>query len=110
MKFVVIYPNTDEAKNAIFAKLVEWSKKVDFEKQGIQANHFKVVKNWPSQNELINFPLNLQVEEVEIKDEKILSIRKLVIDADMEIVKEVVEAPKQNIEAPKENLINEQKL
>lgn len=104
MKFVVIYPNTVEAKTAIFGKLVEWSKKVDLEKNGINANHFKIVKDWPTKEVLNEFPLNLQVEEVCLIDDKVLSIRKFVNDVESEIVTEKV------IEVIEEQSKNEEKV
>jgi hypothetical protein len=79
----VIYPNTQESRNSIFGKLVEWSKKIDLETQGISANHFKVVKGWPPKEVLENFPLNLQIEEIIIENDKITTIRKLVVDAEI---------------------------
>lgn len=88
MRFVVIYPNTKEARDAIFGKLIEWSKRVDLENKGISANHFKIVKDWPPKEVLENFPLNLQVEEVEINDDKLFSTRKLVLDIEIAVQEE----------------------
>ena len=98
MQFVVVYPNTVEARTAIFGKLVEWSKRVDLEKKGISANHFKIVKDWPPQEVLKDFPLNLQVEEVIIKDDQVISIRKFVVDS--EVVVELLEKKPEEIVAP----------
>ncbi len=88
MKFVIIYPNTKEAKDGIFSKLVEWSKKIDLENKGINANHFKIVKDWPPKEVLIGFPLNLQVEEITIENDILTSVRKLVIDVEVAIESE----------------------
>lgn len=91
MQFVVVYPNNPEAKAAIFGRLVEWSKKVDLEKREITANHFKVVKDWPPKEVLHTFPLGLQIEEVKIENDQIISLRKLVVDVEAGIEQEKIE-------------------
>jgi hypothetical protein len=80
MKYVVIYPHTSEARASIWAKLVEWSKRPDFQEKGISAHHFKVVRDWPPKEVLHSFPLNLQIEEVIIENDTITTTRKLIID------------------------------
>jgi hypothetical protein len=82
-KFTIIYPYNDEARNAIFGKLVFWSKSVDLENQGINGGTFKIVKNWPTQNILKDLPMNVQVEEVLLENDKIISLRRLTIDAEI---------------------------
>ena len=82
-KFTIIYPCNDEARNAIFGKLVFWSKSVDLENQGINGGNFKIVKDWPTQNILKDLPINVQVEEVLLENDKIISLRQLTVDVEI---------------------------
>jgi hypothetical protein len=82
MRLTIIYPNTLESRTAIFSKIPEWSKKADLTK-GINAAHFKIIQGWPSFNELQGFPLSLQVEEIELENDTITSLRKLVNDVEI---------------------------
>lgn len=90
MKFVVVYPNNPKDRDAIFSNLVAWSKRVDLENKGINAHRFKILKDWPPIEVSNTLPLELQVEEVELIDDKLRTIRKLVNDAEL-----ITEQPKE---------------
>jgi len=90
MRFTVIYPNNPEARNAIFGKLLELSTQTNLSEREINSPHFKVMPKWPDKETLNSIPLNLQVEEIIIKDGAIINVRKLVVDVEFE---KPVEAP-----------------
>lgn len=86
MNFVVIYQNNPYLRQSIFGQLVDWSKKIDFEKQGINGQGFQITPSWPDADTLKTFALNLQVEAVSVEGDVIITKRKLIVD--VETVKE----------------------
>lgn len=85
MRFTVIYRHS--MRENIFPQLLSLLKKVDLSKDRIQSNIFTTSPAWPAQDELNKLDLQVQVEELILENEQLLSIRKLIIDIETELMK-----------------------
>jgi hypothetical protein len=87
MKFVLIYPNSDKVRSHIIGWINHvTSQGVDLSNQVINQANFQIRPSWPAVRELIQFPLEMQCEEVEWSSPELTCRRKLVIDVESYVV------------------------
>jgi hypothetical protein len=83
-KLTVIY--NLNIRESVLGHIVNLSKKLDIFNKNINTNQFRIVDSWPSQDFLNSLPLDLQVEEIDLNNDSIVSVRKLIVDVETEIV------------------------
>ena len=88
MRFVILYRNRQDIRDTIRDTIERWilaamGKGMDFCAQPIRTSFFLTRLTWPDLAELYNFPVWMQVEEVEIIEQKLVSCRKVVVDVEM---------------------------
>jgi NAD-dependent oxidoreductase involved in siderophore biosynthesis len=95
MRFIIIYNNRDDVRNNIEI-LIRQLVGQGFNCAINQINHplFSSRLFWPSQQEIAGLPFTTQCEEVIWTENKLTSLRKLIIDVETEVVPVVrVEEP-----------------
>jgi hypothetical protein len=89
MKFCLLYRNIPEARETAVNEVIAAIKQgISFEQSPIRTPIFHSLPQWPSTRVLVNLPLWLQCEEVEYKDDKLTTTRRLVNDIETEVVKD----------------------
>jgi len=87
MRFVIIYPNREDVRAKICEIISgEIKKGRDFFKSKIEAPFFRTSILWPTSREIAAMPFNWQVEEINYENENITSLKKLIIDIEVEII------------------------
>jgi hypothetical protein len=84
--FTVIYKNNERTRAEVI-KILESAIKdgQDLSQVQIQCPIFRTFSLWPGLQSLASLPLNYQCEELELKDGKFLTLRKLVLDAEAKV-------------------------
>lgn len=95
MRFVVIYQNDDNVRRMIEQQIPLLVKEhgVDLLKKEFSTPVFKSHPQWPNSKDMMSLPMSWQCEEFDWEDSKLISVRKLVLDAEIistDIVKETV--------------------
>ena len=86
MKFTVLYENTEERRNHVLNFLKHLiDQKVDLTQTPIDHPVCSVRPSWPNPKDLLNLPLIIQCEELELKEGNFVSCRRLVIDVSVEV-------------------------
>jgi hypothetical protein len=90
MRFTILYPNQPEVRTIVHGSILQALKQgMDLSKQSANGPNFQTRPSWPNISELMTIPLSIQVEEVELVDDSLKSLRVNIIDAEIiEIVKE----------------------
>jgi len=83
MKFVILYANRDKIRRAVEKIILDGiSKGYDFSKGEVRTPQFETRFFWPDKEELENFSFDVQCEEVIFKNNKLSSVRRLIIDVE----------------------------
>lgn len=99
MRFVVLYNNRSDVRATVFEQILANHTKVNFAAQLVKTHLFQTKLFWPSTAEILNLPMNIQCEEIEIKDGKINSLKTSTID--VEAIKiHIPEAPAPPVSTP----------
>lgn len=84
MRFIIIYKNDAVLRAQIEKTFAEKQfKDFDFLTKRFVTQEFQTHNRWPTPAEIDKIPLNIQCEEVERKNGKLVSIRRLVIDVEI---------------------------
>jgi hypothetical protein len=90
MSFVLIYRNNSEIRKHIENWIRDATKRgLNPVLQPVNTSFFSSRLSWPSYGEIANWPMNLQVEEVKWEEEKLVSVKCLIIDVEVVIIQEV---------------------
>lgn len=92
MNVVLIYLNQKSVERQVKKiALTAIHQKFDFSRGGI-AHHpfFNITQGWPSKEQLDTLPLQYQCEEVKFRNNRLATVRKLVIDIDSSLIRQLV--------------------
>lgn len=91
MRFSILYRNIPEVRNLVIAQILEGIKRgMIFTTSPLQTNLFYSFPQWPEEKDILGFPLWAQCEELEFRENQLISTRVLVLD--LEVI-EVADTP-----------------
>ena len=82
MRFTLFYQNTQGLREQIFPHLIHASRQMDLSQNPLNTQHFRTFPNWPDVKTILNLPLNVQIEELEIIGDVISCLKKMIIDSE----------------------------
>lgn len=83
MRFTVIYQNTVAIRDKVVALLLSAVQQGhDLSKAEITHPLFSLLSEWPGLKAMVNLPLNVQCEQMDLIDGSIRTVRVLVIDVE----------------------------
>ena len=81
--FTIIYENKPQTRAEIEKMILDAIKMgFDFEGHSVKHHVFQSLTRWPTKEELAQLSFNVQAEEVELKENRLVSIRKLITDVE----------------------------
>lgn len=86
MRFAAVYHNDGDNRTAALRVIQQAIKEgVDLSEKRINSPSVRTLPNWPDMSTLVNLPLEMQCEYIELKNNKLETIRLLVIDVESTI-------------------------